>query len=98
MKVFGRSLGAALLGTLTAMGVACAHAPASMQAEGGRRSAAPEKVVVTGSHIRQTADPATGGVPTMSTVRTYSRDQIVGTGRQADIPAALRSANPDLSP
>jgi hypothetical protein len=35
-------------------------------------------VFVTGSHIRQRVDPATGGVRTTSPIRIYSREQLEG--------------------
>ena len=77
---------------LTAMGAACAHAPASAPREA--KAAAVEKVFVTGSHVRQPVDPATGSLRTISPVRIYSREQIYGTGRQGDLAAALRALTP----
>jgi hypothetical protein len=93
MRIRSRSLVAAFLGTAL---VACAHAPAPMEAQGGQRTAPPAQVV-TGSHIRQRVDPSSGLPATTSPVRTYSRDQIIGTGRDGDLGAALRSLDPDLS-
>ena len=81
-----------LLAVLSAMSAACAHAPASATRE--QKTAATEMVFVTGSHIRQRVDPATGGVRTTFPVRIYSREQLDGTGRQSDLAAALRVLSP----
>ena len=71
---------------------ACAHAPAS----GGAR---PEpRVFVTGSHIAQRLDPRTGEPQMASPVRIYSREQLLGTGRQFDLGQALRTVDPGISP
>lgn len=81
----------AVLAVLTAMIAACAHAPATAT----RDKAAPDEMVfVTGSHIRQRVDPATGAVRTTYPVRIYSREQLDGTGRQADLAAALKALSP----
>ena len=93
MRIRSRSLVAAFLGTAL---VACAHAPAAMEAEGGQRTAPPEKVFVTGSHIRQSVDPSSGLPMTTSSVKIYSRDQIIETGRGGDVRAALRALDPGL--
>ncbi|MGZ6123458.1 MAG: hypothetical protein ACXWLR_00775 [Myxococcales bacterium] len=85
------------LAVLTSMGAACAHAPAPAGREG--KAPAAEKVFVTGSHIRQRVDPATGAVPTTaSPLRIYSRYLLAGTGRQADLSAALRALDASVSP
>jgi len=94
MRIGTRSLVAAFLGTAL---VACAHAPAPMEAQGGQKAAPPEQIFVTGSHIRQRVDPSSGMPMTTSPVRIYSRDQVIGTGREGDLGAALRSLDPDLS-
>jgi hypothetical protein len=79
-----------VLVVLTAMGAACAHAPAARE----RKAAGPEMVFVTGSHIRQPVDPATGAVRSTYPIRIYSREQLDGTGRQSDLSAALRMLSP----
>lgn len=82
---------------LALLGLACAHVPAPTD-EG--KSAAPrqEKVFVTGSHIAQRVDPRTGAPPTDPFFRIYGRDQLLGTGRQADLGDALRSLDPGVWP
>jgi hypothetical protein len=74
------------------MGFACAHAPASSAA----KSAQAEKIFVTGSHIPQRIDSASGLPRTISPVRIYSREQIDQTGRQPDLRAALRELDPSF--
>ena len=98
MKIRRRSLGAVSLGVLTATSIACAHAPVPVEARRTEKAAAPEKVFVTGSHVAQRVDPTTGMPLTTSTVRIYSRNQLVETGRQTDMGAALRAADPSLTP
>ena len=93
MRVRRRSLERALLGILAVMGLACAHAPASSAAKGAQA----QKMVVTGSHIPQRIDPASGLPQTISPVRVYSREQIDGTGRQYDLRAALGQLDPSIS-
>jgi len=93
MRIRSRSLVAAFLGTAL---VACAHAPAAMEAEGGRRTAPPEQVFVTGSRIRQRVDTSSGLPATTSPVKIYSREQIIETGREYDIRAALEALDPGL--
>ena len=94
MRIRTWSLVAGLLGTAL---VACAHAPAPMEARGGQKTAPPEQVYVTGSHIRQRVDPSSGLPVTTSPVKIYSRDQVIGTGREGDLGAALRTLDPGLS-
>ena len=93
MRIGTRSLVAAFLGTAL---VACAHAPAPMEAQGGQKAAPPEQIFVTGSHIRQRVDPSSGMPMTTSPVRIYSREQIIGTGREGDLRAALGALDPGL--
>ena len=93
MRIPSRSLVAAFLGTAL---VACAHAPAPMEAQRGQKSAPPEQVYVTGSRIRQRVDPSSGLPVTTSPVKIYTRDQIIGTGRDGDLGAALRTLDPGL--
>jgi hypothetical protein len=93
MRIRSRSLVAAFLGTAL---VACAHAPAPMEAQGGQKTARPEQVYVTGSRIRQRVDLSSGLPATTSPVRIYSRDQIIETGREGDLGAALRTLDPGL--
>ena len=93
MRIRFLSLVLVFLGTAV---VACAHAPAPMEAQGGQRTAPPEQIFVTGSHIRQRVDPSSGLPVTTSPVKIYSRDQIIGTGRDGDLGAALRTLDPGL--
>jgi len=93
MRIPSRSLVAAFLGTAL---VACAHAPAPMEAQGGRKTAPPEQVYLTGSRIPQRVDPSSGLPATTSPVKIYSRDEVIGTGREGDLGAALRSLDPGL--
>jgi len=79
------------------MEVACAHAPAAVDAEAGRKAAPLERVFVTGSHVRQRVDPNTGMPLPISPIRIYSREQLIGTG-QPDLRAALGRLDPTLSP
>ena len=93
MRIPSRSLVAAFLGTAL---VACADAPAPMEAQGGRKTAPPEQVYLTGSRIPQRVDPSSGLPATTSPVKIYSRDEVIGTGREGDLGAALRSLDPGL--
>jgi hypothetical protein len=89
----------ALLGVLTVLGVACAHAPASSAAtgaQGAAQGAQAEKILVTGSHIPRRVDLTSSVPQTVSPVRIYSREQIDGTGRQSDLRAALRELDPSF--
>ena len=79
------------------LGVGCAHVPASTD-EGKPSSARPERVFVTGSHIAQRVDPRTGDPRADPLLRVYSREQLLGTGRQADLGDTLRALDPDVSP
>jgi len=92
MRICWRPLERALLGVLTVMGFACAHAPASSAAQGAQA----EKVLVTGSHIPRRVDLTSSVPQTISPVRIYSREQIDGTGRQYDLRAALRELDPSF--
>ncbi len=92
MRICWRPLERALLGVLTVMGFACAHAPASSAAQGAQA----EKVFVTGSHIPRRVDLTSSVPQTISPVRIYSREQIDGTGRQYDLRAALRELAPSF--
>ena len=94
MNHWNRSLMVALLGALA--GMACAHAQPAGETKA--KAAAPEKVFVTGSHIAQRVDPTTGLPFTTSPVRFYSREQLLGTGRQANLSAALGTIDPSISP
>jgi hypothetical protein len=67
-----------------------------MEAQGGQKTARPEQVYVTGSRIRQRVDLSSGLPATTSPVRIYSRDQIIETGREGDLGAALRTLDPGL--
>jgi len=63
-----------------------------------RPSARPEKVFVTGSHIAQRVDPGSAEPQTTSSLRVYSREQLLGTGRPGDLRQALRTLDPSLTP
>ena len=93
MRIPSRSLVGVFLGTAL---VACAHAPAPMEAQRGQKTAPPEQVYVTGSRILQRVDPSSGLPATTSPVKIYSRDQVIGTGREGDLGAALRTLDPGL--
>lgn len=98
MTQFLRSLLAASLGIVMAAG--CAHAPANSKDRAAAvKVAKPEMMIVTGSHIPQRVDPATGlAASTFSPVRVFSRQQLTDTGRQYDNAAALRELDPSLGP
>ncbi|SRR6266478_729273 len=98
MKLPVRSLTLSLLGALTGLQIGCAHAPARVEDQAQAKSAPPQRVFVTGSHIAQRVDPRTGLPMTTSPVRIYSRDQIDDTGRQTDLGAALRTLDPSITP
>jgi hypothetical protein len=98
MKSPVRSLALALLGTLSGLQVACAHAPARTDDQAQVKKAPPQRVLVTGSRIPQRVDPSTGLPVTFAPVRIYSRDQINDTGRQTDLGAALRTLDPGITP
>jgi hypothetical protein len=80
-------------GSLIALATGCAHAPASRAVE----DKAALRVVVTGSRIPRTIDPATGLPSTISPTRIYGRDQLDNTGRTYDPAAALRALDPSLT-
>lgn len=82
-----------LSGLVLVLGAACVHAPPPAPAA---RAAKGDMVLITGSHLRQRADVATSGLPSMSPMRVYSREDIWGTGRQGDLHAALRSLDTSL--
>jgi hypothetical protein len=99
MKIFRRSpVVAVSLGVLAATSIACAHGPAPVETRRSEKAAAPEKIFVTGSHIARRVDPTSGLPLTTSSVRIYSREQLVDTGRQGNLDAALRAATPLVSP
>lgn len=79
------------LGSVIALQTACAH----VQQPGDSKAA--EKMFVTGSHVAQPVDPATGMPKTMSPLGIYSRNQLDQTGRQYDIAGALRELDPSVS-
>lgn len=70
-----------------ALAAACAHAPALP--ETSSTSQGPEKMVITGSRIPQRVDPRTGLPPTMSPVNVYTREDLLRTGLQWNLAAAL---------
>jgi hypothetical protein len=97
MKSRRGSLAAVSLSVLAATSIACAHVPAPVEAQRSEKAAAPEKVFVTGSHIAQRVDPILGMPLTTSPVRIYSRNQLLDTGRQGNLGAALQAVDPSLS-
>jgi len=97
MKSHRGSLVSVSLGVLAATSIACAHAPAPVEAQRSEKAAAPEKVFVTGSHISQRVDPRLGMPLTTSPVRIYSRNQLLDTGRQGNLGDALRAVDPSIS-
>jgi len=96
MHIGNRSLLAGALGALIGMQLACAHAPA--QSEGKSTAAVSDKVFVTGSHIPVHVDAKTGMPVTISPVRIYSRDQLLGTGRESNLRAAIGTLDPSVGP
>jgi hypothetical protein len=97
MKIRRGSLVAVSLGVLAATSIACAHAPAPVAARRSEKPADHEKVFVTGSHIAQRVDSTMGIPMTTSPVRIYSRNQLLDTGRQGSLGAALRAVDPSVS-
>lgn len=87
-----------------ALALACAHAPAGGLAAGGTaagapdRAPAPERVLVTGSHIPQRVDPRTGRALTASPVQVYTREDLARAGLAGDTAAALMRLDPSLRP
>jgi hypothetical protein len=79
------------LGIVIGLQAACAH----VQTPGDSKN--PEKTFVTGSHVAQRVDPASGMPKTMSPVGIYSRNQLDQTGRQYDLAGALRELDPSVS-
>ena len=72
------------LGIVIALQAACAH----VQQPGDAKTA--EKISVTGSHVAQRVDPASGMPKMMSPLGIYSRNQLDQTGRQYDIDVFVR--------
>jgi len=92
VKTVSRSLQHASLAALVLAGLGCAHV-ASTAAPAADRAQAPARVVITGSRLPQ-AVVAEGGLPnTISPVRVYTREQLLGTG-QPGLGAALGSLDP----
>ncbi len=77
-----------LFGALVGTSIGCAHLPS------GEKAAPAPRVFVTGSHIPRPVDPVTGAPRTMSSLRVYGRQEILETGRQGDLSAALRAQVP----
>jgi len=77
------------------MAAGCAHAPGDRAAV---KSARPEMMIVTGSHIPQRVDPVSGLPASFSPVRVFSRQQLGETGRQYNTSIALRELDPSLGP
>ena len=87
-----RQMQGMLAGILTVLGAACAHAPASGDAQALKM----EPVFVTGSHLRQRTDVTANGLPSMSPMRVITREELWGTGRQGNLESALKSLDPSL--
>lgn len=92
MRIFWRTRTVLLFCLLTA-GLACAHEPAMRAA----KSAQPQRMMVTGSHIPVLVDPDSGMAATFSPVRFYNRARIESTGRQYDLRAAMLELDPSIS-
>jgi len=92
MTIRGRSLMAGGLGALMGM-LACAHVPAQEE----KKSAAYDRVVLTGSRIPVPVDSRTGMPMTTSPLQIYSRDQLLGSGHMSDLRAALLSIDPSVT-
>jgi hypothetical protein len=75
---------------------ACAHAPEDRLAAPPQTPPAPERVLVTGSHIPVRVDPRTGQPMTASPVQIYSREDLRRTGLPSDVAAALLKLDPSL--
>ena len=82
----------AALGLFLAAG--CAHAPGDRTA---LKEARPQTAIVTGSHIPQRVDVASGTPATFSSVRIYGRQQLLDTGRPGDTGTALRELDPSFT-
>jgi hypothetical protein len=87
-----------LAGALALIACACVHAPPVAGVAGEEAAARPPPpfVVVTGSRIPQRVDLRSGLAATTSPVRIYSRAQLLDTGRDDDLGAALRVLDPDV--
>ena len=59
--------------------------------------ATPDKVFVTGSHIPRRVDARSGSLPEISPLSTYTRDDLVSTGRAYDISDALHMLDPAVT-
>jgi hypothetical protein len=98
-----------LAAALATLALACAHAPsprapaplaAASAPEGAATATAPERpperVLVTGSRLPQRVDPRTGRAATTSPVEVYTREELLRTGRPADLAAALHALDPSF--
>lgn len=80
----GASLGLAVLAS-----AGCAHLPASASDEAQK----PERMMVTGSRIPRWVDPQTGRVASMSPLQVFTREDLLRSSRQGDLPVALSLTN-----
>jgi hypothetical protein len=81
-----RSILTVFVGALAA--TACAYNPSEK---------IPDKVFVTGSRVPVQVDQETGLPRTFSSVRVYSRNELVSTGRP-DLRAAIEAGSPSITP
>jgi len=93
VKPICRSLQHASLAALALAGLGCAHVATTTPAADG--APAPARVMVTGSRLPQAVDAASGLPSTISPVRIYTRQQLLGTG-QTGTGAALGSLDPSV--
>ncbi len=108
------AVGGALVAAASVLATGCAHAapppaappvagrdPAASSAPGDGEAAprgAPRRVLVTGSRIPQAVDTSTGLPATISPTRIYGRSEILGTGKDGDLGAALQQLDPSIGP
>ncbi len=94
MKTLYRSVQLASLAALALAGLGCAHVPATPATAAAPDAArAPARLVITGSRLPQPVNAQNGLPDTISPVRIYTRDQLLGTG-QPGLGAALQSLDP----
>ena len=70
--------------------VACAHAPLQVGTPAAHAREAPAAVVVTGSHIPQRVDLASGLPGTTSPLRVHTRQELDSTGEPSTADALRR--------
>jgi hypothetical protein len=93
MKHPRKTFPAALLATVAAAAVGCAHTSTAVPAA----SPEPKFMVVTGSRIPQPVDARTGYPVTPDILRIYTYDDLARTGH-VDVARALRQLDPSFGP